>query len=444
MAQQPTSIETTLGIPSFRDGIEKWNAAWEAYFPRISYLLGDLDYLLGDLQDCGPFPKDGASRDDRLSVTRRLRRQLSTMQKELRALATTCVFRPDFCWQKLAPSARKAHILEGLLCTCLADPIVMPPTRMRTSDITLASMEANNGAGFLTLLRRYVPNNDVKMCDGDCVSYPYPEWKEDELEEIRQAGFEEEIRCRIFSRDDFLSSFLLHTIHSILGFPRPSEISVKSYGKIGVTAAFDEAQKALKPINSKKKGSELQSAAPVYRLGSLCESCEQEEQPGTRFSVCKNCKDVMSRKIYYCSRECQLYDWPAHKKICGKELAVDTVHETSEASLADAVFLLRRIGPALNGYQRSPALLLQIQILDVTPSREYCLFSSLGPQPIAIPHFIPRLVFRLACQTAMSTGDAECIVAICEGMLSLDPATYESCAAQISAEYRVDAFALFK
>ncbi|KAJ7091806.1 hypothetical protein C8R44DRAFT_750436 [Mycena epipterygia] len=125
----------------------------------------------------------------------------------------------------------------------------------------------------------------------------------------------------------------------------------------------------------------------------------------------------MSRKIYYCSKTCQILDWPTHKHVCGKEVTCAIIQNLTlhtESSLADAVFLLRRMGPARGGYTRSPSLVRQMVYIDANPGRDYVFFSPTGPQRIGMPEFLSHLFFRLAMQTAMVTGDRGCISALIE------------------------------
>jgi hypothetical protein len=53
-----------------------------------------------------------------------------------------------------------------------------------------------------------------------------------------------------------------------------------------------------------------------------------------------------------------------------------------------------------------------MQFLEAVPLCSYVFFSPTGPRRIRSPVFITHLVFRLAVQTAMATGDERCIAAI--------------------------------
>ncbi|KAJ7347550.1 hypothetical protein DFH08DRAFT_960864 [Mycena albidolilacea] len=215
-------------------------------------------------------------------------RKLYRLQEQLGAFAVTSVLQPNFCWKRLAPAARKARMLEGLLRTCSIEPLCGPKSRMLTCDI---------------ILSKYVPDDEA-------------------IERLQTAGDEAEVQGRIAVHDDFVSAFLLHIISPVIGITRPSEVVVKS----------DSTRKKL---TSKSPNTVL-----VYRIVLICD--------------------------------------------------------------AEAVFLLRRIGPVHNGYARSAALVRQITYLGATPSRDYVFFAPMGPQPTGILEFLRRLVFSLTVQTAMA------------------------------------------
>jgi hypothetical protein len=201
-AEQVPSEVKMLGVPDFRDGITEWNAAWESLFPAVKMVVGDLELMTsrpaqllpGDLQE-------------QLRSSHSLLRGTHRTQEELRVLAVTSVLQPNFCWKTLTPEAREAHMLEGLLRCCLNEPHSAPALRIYSCDITLASLETENGEGFLALLRKYVPAGDVSIMKDRCVSYLHPQWKEETIERLRRTGREVELQLLIVQRDKSLSEF---------------------------------------------------------------------------------------------------------------------------------------------------------------------------------------------------------------------------------------------
>ncbi|KAF8168804.1 hypothetical protein K438DRAFT_1774584 [Mycena galopus ATCC 62051] len=388
------------GIPDFRDGIAQWNAAWEAQFPILNLTCGNLEALASGIKDT---PMDAQELLD-------IQRNLCLLQEEMRGVALTSVLQPDFCWKTFtSPSEREAHMLEGFMRTCLNSPECAPSMRMYTGDITLATLETDSGEGFLALLRKYVPDGDVDLTKGGVISYLHPGWTRESISRLQEVGRPRLVaEALITSRDHFLCCFLNNTICSVIGPARPPEIVIKHDGIH--TTTLDWAVLPKRPTK-KTLNNESPNAVPVYRRGRSCDGCRNRESNGRRFLICKKCNEKISRQVYYCSRACQIAHWPNHKKVCGKELPLAVVQNPTvytQDSLAQAVFLLRRIGPARDGYTRSPALVRQILYLDVVPSCEYAFFSPTGPRPMQIQKFLSRLVFRLAAQTAMTAGDPDC------------------------------------
>ncbi|KAJ7458680.1 hypothetical protein B0H11DRAFT_1924681 [Mycena galericulata] len=242
-------------------------------------------------------------------------RSVRVIQVELRVLAVTSILEPNSCWKTLTPAVREAHMLEGLFRTCLREPVHMPNTRMYTSDITLASMETDNGEGFLTLLKKYVPD-EASVMSGGSTSYLHPGWTKESIERLENAGHAAGVQIWIALRDSFLVSFLYNTISSVVGIPRVIK-------------------------------SDDNESTPLHWGTRICEGCGDREGNGARFSVCKNCNENVSRKVFYCSRTCQNSDWPNHKKVCGKELTPGVVQNaTCSTDVGKTLFRLERIASA--------------------------------------------------------------------------------------------------
>ncbi|KAJ6582471.1 hypothetical protein DFH09DRAFT_1309422 [Mycena vulgaris] len=89
-------------------------------------------------------------------------------------------------------------------------------------------------------------------------------------------------------------------------------------------------------------------------------------------------------------------------------------------------------------------LLRQIQYLNLGPIRDYTFFSSSGPQSILVTDFLVRLIFRLACQIAICTGDLECVALLSEVLFPLYSRTLDAFVEQFSTEYAVDAVSVFE
>ncbi|KAJ7915786.1 hypothetical protein B0H13DRAFT_2270214 [Mycena leptocephala] len=360
----------TYGMPDFRDGIAAWNSAWERAFPFFDSKVRNLETLVAS---------NPSAEQDKMEWNYNLVRGVRVVQADLRVLSITSILGPNSCWKTLTPAEREAHMLEGLLRTCLRLPDQMPNNRMYTCDITLESLETDKGQGFLNLLKKYVPDDT----EGAPTSYLHPGWTKETIERLENAGHVAGAQIWIAMRDSFLVSFLYNTVSSFVGIPR--------------VIKDDENEQT-----------------PMHWGTRICEGCGDREKSGARFSVCKNCNDNIPRKVFYCSRTCQKSDWPNHKKVCGKALTPAVVQNATSSTEPPSieVFFLTQMGPARDGYTRSQALLRQMQFLEAVPFCSYVFFSPTGPRRIKSPVFITYLVVRLAVQTAMATGDERCIAAI--------------------------------
>ncbi|KAJ7844991.1 hypothetical protein B0H14DRAFT_3685124 [Mycena olivaceomarginata] len=184
-------------MPDFRDGIAAWNAAWELSFPFFDSKVRNLETLV---------ESNASGEQEKMQWNYNLVRSVRVIQAELRVLAATSVLEPNSCWKTLTPTVREAHMLEGLFRTCLREPVHMPNTRMYTSDITLVSMETDNGEGFLTPLRKYVPN-EASVVEGGSTSYLHPGWTKETIERLENAGHVAGVQIWIALRDSFLDEF---------------------------------------------------------------------------------------------------------------------------------------------------------------------------------------------------------------------------------------------
>jgi hypothetical protein len=189
----------TYGISDFRDGIAAWNAAWECLFPFFDPKVRDLDTLV---------KSNASGEQEKMLWNYNIVRGVRVTQAELRFLAITSVLGPNSCWKTLTPAVRETHMLEGLLRTCLRSP-AHPSGRMYTSDITLASLETDNGEGFLNLLKKYVPD-EASVTEGTTSydSYLHPGWTKESIERLENAGHAAGVQIWITVRDSFLGEFI--------------------------------------------------------------------------------------------------------------------------------------------------------------------------------------------------------------------------------------------
>jgi len=184
----------------------------------------------------------------------------------------------------------------------------------------------------------------------------------------------------------------------------------------------DHLPKSIKPSVAARD--EHREARKSYEI--VCESClrAQSDLEGVSFLCCAVCKKTLDRRVFYCSKQCQIEDWrPRHKQICGKLLTVEDAEATAvppHTSAHSTTFLSAPnpadiIGPATNGFKRSPALTWQINYLNASSSHgiDYVLLDNSGqPIPFRLEHPELKAIFRRFRNKAFTTGDINTVVGI--------------------------------
>jgi len=138
----------------------------------------------------------------------------------------------------------------------------------------------------------------------------------------------------------------------------------------------------------------------------MCECCRNHEHPNhAPFKQCSRCVKAVNRRVFYCSSECQTKDWPVHKRICGKDLSLETAKNTAiPPTPTNGNGDKPEIGPPIKGFKRSQALTAQIQTLNNSPQIDYVLLSSKGiAHNLVIPTAI-KFKFRELRNDAFTTG----------------------------------------
>ncbi|KAL0955537.1 hypothetical protein HGRIS_001774 [Hohenbuehelia grisea] len=152
-----------------------------------------------------------------------------------------------------------------------------------------------------------------------------------------------------------------------------------------------------------------------------CACCAMRQPTDAKFSRCKPCWENVKRTVVYCSRECQKKDWKArHKILCGRTLDFETAEKAAMApragsQIAEPVSDTGRIGPAVGGFKRSPALVLLVTRLNEHPKVDYFFVVPTTKEWLDSDYNNPkvRAIVRRRRNQACTTGDRESVAILC-------------------------------
>ncbi|KAF8996352.1 hypothetical protein BDQ17DRAFT_1364565 [Cyathus striatus] len=222
-------------------------------------------------------------------------------------------------WRSLSSSDRRKHMLEGLVRSAIADP-ESQAYKAYCSDLTLYSLEKNQGELFIKLLHFYVTEDLSAFTSDQIKSYPHPKWSGEMQKEIaKDKSSKKALLWELIQldRDWYICSFIETTLNSLDGIPRPSEHPTIS--KHLLKKKLDHLARRFK---SDFDGMNIQAATdailPFYEENPdakrfiICEYCYVTSVPLRR---CKRCLEKVHRPVHYCSAKCQKDDWPTHKMI---------------------------------------------------------------------------------------------------------------------------------
>ncbi|RDB15828.1 hypothetical protein Hypma_003686 [Hypsizygus marmoreus] len=341
-------------------------------------------------------------------------------------------------WRTATANVRRHHLVEGHIRVAI---INFESCRGFCGDITVRSLEKTNGEGFLKLLRVFL-HHDLSSPPTTPISFPYNGTFGTPL-----SSSKDEWRAFL----DLSRLFLHFTLGSWLSEPRPRPPRIKKTSlKEELGNQFTELAKTpVAPTYLKAITQQMHLRYPTATR--ICESCRMPEST-ERYMQCRECAEVVYRRMIYCSKHCQKDDWPRHKQICGKKLTLETARNMAIIPLKtekNPVVANVQIGPVVGSYKRSPALIAQVIQLNLHPDVSYFLTDSSGEfKPISLDFDPPSQdAFRAIRNRAVTSGDRSAAAALGEFLLSLGPVptagssallTDESVTGQLVLEYGGD------
>ncbi|KAJ6601030.1 hypothetical protein DFH09DRAFT_1489961 [Mycena vulgaris] len=309
----PTFLSPIQDISPFTEPEDriKWNQEWEkeiAWDLSSDCPLKPID-IVRELYLYISAEESEAEMQHLLTIHRDAYGQLCQSLTRLAQAVAVCYATHDFVnkWLLAPESVRQEYILEGLVRACRGSGI--ESSRRFCSELTLPFLQRDGGQGFLDLLKHFT------------------------LEDFPQVPKE----------PIYLESQHWHPVDPAAE-PR---------------ATYELADAEFNLQRSCLIGMWL------FELPYI-----KHETPGAqRFMRCKPCMENVSRKLYYCSRQCQREDWKLrHKRICGKAMTLKESEETPlippKPSISPSATPTPKITPPINGFKRSPALVYQINLLN--------------------------------------------------------------------------------
>ncbi|KAJ7168784.1 hypothetical protein C8R46DRAFT_1218177 [Mycena filopes] len=182
-----------------------------------------------------------------------------------------------------------------------------------------------------------------------------------------------------------------------------------------------------------------EAAPAVFDTGAdqnACNCCNTRVKFGEiPLTKCTKC-----RQVSYCSVECQLRDWPDHKKLCGVNPEVFDITLVTPTPEKLVLFIGCPTPDAT--FVRSPALWRQIHYLSKTDSYTRDYHFDVGPKRTRSVRLVGalRLLFLVARRRAMASGDPTAVAkmhAVLHGFRDAFGLTAEQIRRQLEREYRV-------
>ncbi|KAJ6497968.1 hypothetical protein C8R47DRAFT_1260782 [Mycena vitilis] len=406
---------------ALRDPVQ-WNLEWEALFRPGGQLVFPRGPVLAYSDTLRELEAAPSSADKTLRGYQVLVANTCALQRNITAEALQHFTHDDFeaRWMNADADVRGRHILGAMAAVC-SKAQNLNQARSYCPEVRLMRLRLD-GKVFLNLLKSvmladasFIPSQPVYVCHSAWDTWAATLNKESDAEKIAFADIQ-------ILRTKLICHVVQFTIRSFFNKDAPRLIVEKPPKSSQTQSPFAAQAKAeavalLGPEGAKARFKEEKAgfkARRNERLGHCsymgCHNSEPEDG-SKKFRRCKLCFDKLQRQVLYCSADCQKADRNLrHKAICGKPYDFETAAQVMEHPInADTSHM--RIGPPVDGYKRSIALIAQVTALNLCPTVDYQLYDAAG-DPVNIVFdagsYI-KLAFRDRREWAMTSGHLGCL-----------------------------------
>ncbi|KAJ7168857.1 hypothetical protein C8R46DRAFT_1092672 [Mycena filopes] len=455
---RPRTLYIPLASDALRDPKE-WNSDWEDMLRRHFGLPHGpalcFNTTLHKLETRGSLDKSLAGYPSLVSAT-------CAMQRNLTWDALTHFTNDDFeaKWMDADSDVRGEHILGAMAAVCSVANNLNEARSYCAPELRLLRLRLD-GKVFLDLLRS-VMLDDASFIPSEPVYVSHPRWdawaaKQRSLNDSEAKKFA--LAEILLLRTKLICHVLQFTIRSFFGEDPPVLYLEKEKTSHKDPAMRSQERAEMVEILGRQAGrarARDDKAGTIERMDARLTTCSylnckktQAPDSATKFHKCARCSQRMNREVFYCSKVCQTADWKLrHKAVCGKPLDFETASQAVEHPLS-APTSKSRIGPPVDGYKRSLALVSQVTEFNFEPTVDYYLYNAEddGTAIDLTAGSYLQAVFRGHREMAMTTGDLFCIGAmahyLCAVFLAMSPEnrrgiTSETIVAQFTREFGLD------
>ncbi|KAK0444953.1 uncharacterized protein EV420DRAFT_1648677 [Desarmillaria tabescens] len=313
-------------------------------------------------------------------------------------------------WLAATRATRRQHALVGL-SEAGAIARNLNEARRFTGDILTLENLSKEGHTLIDLLKAIIPD-DISVLPKTPCHFPNAAW--DSLREERQKNGTEFEKLWLAEAHMLRSKLIYHVVQlrNLGHSPHAQmdsvekELKKKLYGGKAAKEMWKDDKAAWKDRTSRRANS--------------CTNCLKKEEEGQKFPHCSKCWTALKRDVPYCSRECQTADYKSrHKAICGKEMGLEDAVETALKARGPPKPTVTQIGPAVEGFKRSPALLHHIFKLNRDPKTDLYIRIKEGTDSedcfmrMDTPFPPIQNLIRAARDKAMITGDRQSAALVC-------------------------------